>query len=88
MDLDSAAHRHERRSIEVKRPTEVGIGGHNGTRVGLTEQVQGEFSLREEEVPVFEREQWSRAGQDPNKMLLERLDGDLSDIASVAAGRY
>ena len=83
---DAGAEGAEGCSIVVERPIEIFPGRDLLVQRGLAEEVQGEFSLRDEEVPEVTREVRGNPGQYGEEVGLERANGSFSRVTPMHVG--
>ena len=82
VDEDTASSRSHWRGIKVVGAKKVMPRGHGWLWAWLKE-VEGEFSLGQQEVPTILWEGWGCAGQDDQEMIFERAYGTFGAVAAM-----
>ncbi len=80
----SRTHRH---GVEVVGAKKVMPSGHGGLWA-RSKEVEGEFSLGQQEVPTIAWESWGGAGQDGQEMIFERAYGAFGTVAAMHMRRH
>ena len=65
---------HKRRGVVVVGPVDVGVGGDLQEQVGLSQEKQLSFSLRDDLAPQVAREGGGGVAEDADEVVLPGLD--------------
>ena len=83
MRNDLSAHGGERRAIEIVVAEKGSMSREQRMNAGRTKEIEGQHCLRQEPIPLSEREFRMDGAEDGNEMILERPDGTFGGVSTV-----